>query len=161
MYGGPGGHSNPPTMLCLDAFRGHLTEDVKKKMHSLGSDLVIIPGGMTTVLQPLDVSINKPFKGYVQAEYNKWFCEPNRELTPTGKIKRSALHIIAHWVSAAWKSIQAPMIVKSFKKCCISNSLDGSEDDVLWNAEDDEERRNEFASVKDSYEDSSDESNSE
>ena len=75
--------------------RGHLTEDVKKKMHSLGSDLVIIPGGMTTVLQPLDVSINKPFKGYVQAEYEKWFCEPNRELTPTGKIKRAAPHIVA------------------------------------------------------------------
>ena len=53
------------------------------------------------------------------------------------------------------------MIVKSFKKCCISNSLDGSEDDVLWNAEDDEERRNEFASDEESYEDSSDESISE
>lgn len=24
------------------------------------------------------------------------------------------------------------MIEKSFKKCCISNSLDGSEDDIIW-----------------------------
>ena len=51
----PSGLSNPPSMLCLDAFRGHLAAKVKKNMHSLGSDLVIIPGGMTSVLQPLDI----------------------------------------------------------------------------------------------------------
>ena len=32
----PGGLSNPQSMLYLDAFRGHLTDDVKKKIHSLG-----------------------------------------------------------------------------------------------------------------------------
>ena len=85
-------------------------------------------------------------------EYEKWFCEPNRELTLTGKIMCAAPYIFARCVSAAWKSIKAPMIVKSFKKCCISNSLNGSEDDVLWNTEDDDdddkERRDESASDK-------------
>ena len=70
-------------MLCLDAFRGHLTDTVREKTHSLASDLVVIPGGMTSGLQPLDVSINTAFKGYVQEQYVKWFCEPNLELTPT------------------------------------------------------------------------------
>ena len=82
-------------------------------------------------------------------------------MNPTGKIKRAAPHIVAHWVLAAWKSIEAPMIVTSFRKCCISNSLNGSKDDVLWNAEDDdddeEERRNESASDEESFEDSRDE----
>jgi len=32
-------------------------------------------------------------------------------------------------VSAAWKAIPESIIVK---KCCISNALDGSEDDILW-----------------------------
>jgi hypothetical protein len=35
-------------------------------------------------------------------------------------------------VSAAWKTIPENFIVRSFKKCCISNALDGSEDDILW-----------------------------
>ena len=40
------------------------------------------------------------------------------------------------------------MIVKSFKKCCISSALDGSEDDVLWNdTEDDGERGNKSTST--------------
>ena len=35
-------------------------------------------------------------------------------------------------MSAAWKAISESIIVRSFKKCCISNALNGSEDDILW-----------------------------
>ena len=35
-------------------------------------------------------------------------------------------------MSAAWKAIPESIIVRSFKKCCISYTLDGSEDDILW-----------------------------
>ena len=30
------------------------------------------------------------------------------------------------------EAIPESIIVRSFKKCCISNALDGSEDDILW-----------------------------
>ena len=42
-------------------------------------------------------------------------------------------------MSAAWKAIPESIIVRSFKKCCISNALDGSEDDIL-REEDDEDK---------------------
>jgi hypothetical protein len=35
-------------------------------------------------------------------------------------------------VSAAWKAIPENTITRSFKKCCISNALYGSEDDIVW-----------------------------
>jgi len=35
-------------------------------------------------------------------------------------------------VSAAWKAIPDSIIIRSFKKFCISNALDRSEDDILW-----------------------------
>ena len=38
---------------------------------------------------------------------------------------------VARWVLAEWKAILESIIVRSFKKCCISNALDGSEDDTL------------------------------
>ena len=44
-------------------------------------------------------------------------------------------------MSAAWKAIPESIIVRFFKKCCISNALDGSEDDILW--EDDGEDKDE------------------
>ena len=39
---------------------------------------------------------------------------------------------MAQWVLAGWKAILESIIIRSFKKCCISNALDGSEDDILW-----------------------------
>ncbi|VEL41420.1 unnamed protein product [Protopolystoma xenopodis] len=35
----------------------------------------------------------------------------------------------------AWNDIDAETVVKSFKKCGISNSFDGMEDDYLWQDE--------------------------
>jgi len=34
-------------------------------------------------------------------------------------------------VSAAWKAIPESTVFRFFKKCCISNALDGSKDDIL------------------------------
>ena len=50
-------------------------------------------------------------------------------------------------MSAAWKAIPENIIVRSFKECCISNALDGSEDDILW--EDDGEDKDDSDWVKD------------
>ena len=60
---------------------------------------------------------------------------------------RETLSEVARWVSAAWKAIPESIIVRSFKKCCISNALHGSEDDILW--EDDGEDKDDSDWVTD------------
>ena len=51
------------------------------------------------------------------------------------------------WVSAVWKAIPESITIRSSKKCCISNALDGSEDDILW--EDDGEDKDDSDWVTD------------
>jgi transposase-like protein len=51
-------------------------------------------------------------------------CEASRR-----KLEKSE---VACWVSAAWKAIPESIFVRSFKKCCVSNAMDGSEDDIVW-----------------------------
>ena len=36
----------------------------------------------------------------------------------------------------SWQRVKSETIVKSFKKCGISNALDGSEDDILYEESD-------------------------
>jgi hypothetical protein len=67
----PGALRNPPSMLVLNAFRGHLSEELKVKLQRKNCDLVVIPCGMSQ-LQPLDVSVNKPIKDYLRKEYKAW-----------------------------------------------------------------------------------------
>jgi len=83
----------------------------------------------------------------LRQQYLTWILDPARELTETGKIKRAASSEVAWWVSAAGKAIPESIIFRSFKKCCISNALDGSEDDILW--EDDGEEKDDSDWVTD------------
>jgi hypothetical protein len=49
-------------MLVLDAFKGHLTPEIKATItaSTMHTDVVVIPGGMTTQLQVPDIVISKP-----------------------------------------------------------------------------------------------------
>jgi len=51
--------------LVLDAFTAHRTDTVKRRFYRKNTDLAIIPGGLTSRLQPLDVLLNKSFKAKV------------------------------------------------------------------------------------------------
>lgn len=56
------------SMLVWDSFRAHLSKPVRSTLRSINTECVVIPGGMTSMLQPLDVSINKPFKDRMRAK---------------------------------------------------------------------------------------------
>ena len=53
-------------------------------------------------------------------------------------------------MSAAWKTILESIIVRSFKKCRISNALDGSEDDILWEDGDEDKDDSDWVTDNDS-----------
>src|SRR5256886_12471050 len=57
--------NNPRSLLVLDSFTAHKTEAVKLRFYEKRTDLAVIPGGLTSRLQLLDVSLNKPFKAKV------------------------------------------------------------------------------------------------
>jgi hypothetical protein len=120
-------------MLILDAFRGHLSDELKVELERKNFNLVVVLGGMTSQLQPLDVSVNKPFKDYLRKEYEAWLLSKNLPLTPSGKIKRASASELAEWVSAAWKKIAGKTVEQSFKKCRITNALDGTKNYILRN----------------------------
>ncbi|KAJ8896020.1 hypothetical protein PR048_001361 [Dryococelus australis] len=95
-------------MLVLDAFHWHLTETVRSCTSKMKTNLTI-PGGMTSQLQVLDV-------------------------VGTCKIKKVLPDILVKWILVSWQQISKDSIIQGFKKCCISNALHRSEDDLLWSA---------------------------
>jgi len=56
---------NLRSLLVLNSFTAHITDSVKNRIHKKHTDLAVIPGGLTSRLQPLDVSLNKSFKSKV------------------------------------------------------------------------------------------------
>lgn len=135
----PGALLKKKHLLVLDSFKAHLTERVKEKLKGMKTVLAVIPGGLTSVLQPLDVSVNKPFKGNFRKLYTQWMCDGEHTYTPSGKLKRPPLTLILEWILKAWNAVKYETVVKSFKKCGISNHLDGREDCALWDNSDSED----------------------
>jgi hypothetical protein len=62
-------------------------------------DLAIILGGMISILQPLDVSLNKPFKNMVKKLYTDWLCSEDQMLTTAGRVKRASLSQVCAWIN--------------------------------------------------------------
>ncbi len=49
-------------ILILDSYRCHMMASVVQKIQELGVDVKHIPGGCTSLCQPIDVGINLPFR---------------------------------------------------------------------------------------------------
>ena len=66
----PGGLRKVRAFLVWDMFRAHLCESVKDDIKKNNTRQAVIPGGCTSLLQPLDVCSNKPFKGSMREKWN-------------------------------------------------------------------------------------------
>ncbi len=128
----PGAALGKKSLLVWDMFRAQLVPEVKDRLKSLDTTMAVIPGGLTSLVQPLDVCLNKPFKDRMRTKWQAWMAEGKFQLTPAGNIRRPELTLVATWVKESWDEIDCAMVKKSFKKCGISNALDGTEDDALW-----------------------------
>ena len=125
------GKESQRRLLIVDSYKPHQTEDsIKKVNDSCNSDVIIIPGGCTSIVQPMDRCINRPFKEYMRASWQEWMRQ-DRAKTKKGNLKQPSRQDAINWVSKAWDSIKLETLTHSFLVCGISNALDGSQDDLV------------------------------
>lgn len=101
------------------------------------TDIIYIPGGCTGILQPADVSWNRPFKAAMQECYDEWLFNGQHTFTANGNRRPPPLPLFLTWIKQSWDKITPDIIRKSFKKCGLSNAMDGTEDDLLFQSDDD------------------------
>ncbi|GES74785.1 pogo transposable element with KRAB domain [Rhizophagus clarus] len=85
------------------------------------------------ICQPLDVTISKPFKDNLRKEWHIWMAGGGVRMTASGNFHRVRLSDVCEWVKHSWDRIPDEMVIKSFKTCRISTSLDGSDDEITDN----------------------------
>ena len=85
-------------LLILDSYQCHMMASVVYKIQELGVKVKHIPGGCTSLCQPVDVGFNKPFKSCVQKMWIKWMiAEGVQEGTTSSPTRRD----VAVWVDEA------------------------------------------------------------
>jgi transposase-like protein len=103
-------------LLLLDSFSVHLSAMIQTKLVNSGYDLLFIPKGMTGILQPLDIAVNKPFKDRLKTQYTNWLIEKARHNNIITKRPKPAREDIALWIESSWSGISRETIQHSFNR---------------------------------------------
>lgn len=81
----PGGIFNPSSLLLMDQAKSHKISAAEKikNMRSL-----LLPAGCTSLVKPLDVSVNKLVKCHMRRIWKEWMCLPEEQHLLTKNRKR-------------------------------------------------------------------------
>lgn len=126
-----GGLGRPRSLHGYDAFEAYVTVGVKAALARENTNFAVIPDGVTSVLQPLDVCLNKPFEDGVRKRRMPWMADGIHEFKPTNRRKKPS-EIIFSWIAGAWSNIPETIIELSFLKCGVTNNLDGLQDELVY-----------------------------
>ena len=112
----PGGFfAAKKALLVCDSMKAHKTESIKAHLKKKNSLIAVIPG-LIKLLQPLDISINKPFKDRLRAMWEHWMVQDDHSFTKTGRQRRASYAQIAEWEVKAWAKITSTAITNGFRK---------------------------------------------
>ena len=111
----PGGFFNRHSLVIMDSMASHRDTEVQRFLRESGGHIAIIPGGLTCKLQPLDVSVNHPFKTYIRQEWESWMRSDSHSYTPTGRQKRATYSEVCGWIVRAWSRITRETIKNGFR----------------------------------------------
>ena len=120
-------------ILVADVHTAQQTEALKTALLKYKTELVNVPPRCTSWVQPLDVSVNKPFKEEVKRHHEKHMSD-NLQLYTESKLSAwQRCVLLTKWVAEAWKEINRnkETVIRSFKKCGVSLTLDEKENDAI------------------------------
>ena len=121
-------------ILIVDLFAVHKKKSIQDFVRERNVKYVVIPGGLTHLLQPLDVSLNKPIKDRMRIMFEEWFnktMSDSKGVTKSGVIRAPTKDDLRSWLEIALQLLDRSAIIKSFKVCGINLASDQSENHLL------------------------------
>ena len=137
-----------PGLIITYNFKGQVTEKVSSLLEKCHLHVCLLPANTTNLLQPMDISMNKPAKSFLKEQFSIWYSEhlfkqfedqsdvPLEDVTldPVDLSLGNMKNIGAKWLVEAVKYIASnpQFIVNGFVRAGICRALDGqSSDDEL------------------------------
>lgn len=165
-----------PGLVIMDNFKGQVTANINSFLEENHLHVCLIPPNTTDLLQPMDVSVNKPAKSFLKNKFSAWYAEQLLEQleangdVPLDQVELDPIDLSlpvlkelgARWMVEMAKYIEdnPQFIVNGFIKAGISRTLDSDDS----SSEPDEQDRSDHSSESDDsseYSDPEDVSNME
>ena len=117
--------NNAPALFVHNSYNGRLEDSVVSKFQCSNFQVAIIPEGLTGVCQPLNVIVLRSFKENLRKEWQNWKNASSLNL-------QAKITEVCGWVKSAWDEVSSTHIVNAFKRCLISNPLNGAENEKIF-----------------------------
>lgn len=133
-------------LVVMDNFKGQVTDSVMKLLEDNNMLVCMLPPNTTDRLQPLDISVNKPAKDYLKAQFNEWYTTKvmkhldgkevenfeEIELEPINLSMPVMKEVSAKWFvdMASYISDNPHIIVNGFISSGITDAFGGKIDDI-------------------------------
>ena len=120
-------------ILFLDSFKVHMKASVVNAIQALGVEVIFIPPGCTSIVQPVDVGYNKSFKSKMREQYSNWHLRQDPDQPTPNATRRQ----VAEWIISAEKGITEETIKNAWKRNGFSY-FPGEEAVIAENDDDDD-----------------------
>lgn len=142
---------NPAAIVIMDNFKGQITAAVTELLESKDIYVVLLPPNTTDLLQPMDLTVNKPAKEFLRKKFQHWYSEKitsqlqgdtsECELAPVDMSLAVMKELSAKWLveMVQYLSDNPHFIVKGFTTSGIAGALDGFRDNEVADEEDPED----------------------
>lgn len=99
-------HSEQRALCIIDNFSAQRTDEVLELLERHKIDTVFMPPNCTGVLQPMDLSINKPVKDILKNEFHQWYSDEISAQGEQNNVVKLPLSVM--------KSLGAKLLMKAF-----------------------------------------------
>jgi hypothetical protein len=112
--------SREPVLLILDAYKVHKALVDSGRLQAYNVIPILVPERLTSLLQPLDVGINRGFQSYYASRYDSYIAEALENVnmqTSAGNPKVPGYALVTQWVLDWVASLYRQTIKKAFVLC--------------------------------------------
>ena len=122
-------------LVIFDVFKGHMGDAVHSLLEDNKIFYVTVPNNCTDILQPLDLSVNKPFKDRLRKGFSEWYAEEVSKQMQNGTevdcvdvdMRMSVVkELSSRWILSAYDYIRcSPDIIRNgFQKAGITSAIE-------------------------------------
>jgi len=133
-------------LIIMDNFKGQITANVSKLLEDNNLHVCLLPPNTTDLLQPMDLTVNKPAKSFLKKEFSEWYSNEllqqlrahrrvslnQIELNPIDLGMPALKELGAQWLVKMAQYIEdnPQFVVNGFVKAGISKALDNGTADI-------------------------------
>ena len=100
-------------VLILDSYKVHTMNSVERRLQEVGVECYFIPGGCTSVAQPIDVGVGKPFKDRLREKWMDWAIELGEDIVDYPPPSRAQ---VVGWIDSSLAEITNESVRNSWRK---------------------------------------------